>query len=195
MAKPINHDFASGTATTAWSAVKGGLLGVVISALVIGAVAAGAVALLGSLGIAFGAAVTGGAFGASMFSGLGGAVTAAAGIVGAAFGAASSTIPAAIFGGLGALTGMHKVSVENRAFNHKAERYARTQEMERNNVAMAGMQQGYQAGFQEGQQYVVSQLRAAQEQMMMNEALKAHGGHAAKIMQQREAAQNAVKQV
>ena len=62
---------------------------------------------------------------------------------------------------------------------------------------MAGMQDGYQVGFAEGQNYVVNQLRAAQEQMLMAQAAQQGivAGHADKIVKQREAQAAAGKQV
>lgn len=204
MAKPINHDLGSATATTAWSAVKGGLLGVVTAGIVGGLLAGGAIALIGTVGIGLGSLLVGGAFEASMFSGLGGLMTAIGAGVGALAGVTGSTIPAAIFGGVGALAGAQKVHKENVAFRNRVMDASHTHEIAQNNAAMAGMQHGYLMGaqetapraFQQGQayqeDYMINQLRAAQQKALMDHALKAKGGHVTKVCKEREAVQTAV---
>ncbi len=173
MAEARKHTAGSTVSTTGWETVKGGIAG----ALAVGAIGA----VLGGL-------VVGGAT-AIFFSGtaalIAGGIT--AGVTGLAALVGGGTLGAAIGGLLGLAKGADKVSHENQVYRDRMDRKSHKREVEVNNAGMAGMQQGYQAGFAEGQQYMVNQLRALQEQQLMAQAVQEKGGHAAKIAKQREA--------
>jgi hypothetical protein len=157
MAKPIDHSFGSAAATTGWGAVKGGIIGAALVGLIAGGVVGLIVGGLASLAVgATAAAVIGGI--AGVITGLGSMFT-----VGGAVGAGAGTL-------IGAFKGSSRVGKERASFQHKMEQREHTHDTKQNTAAMAGMQQGYMVGFQEGQQYVVSQLQRAQEQMLMAKA-------------------------
>jgi hypothetical protein len=191
MAKPIDHSTTSAAATVGWGVVKGGLAG----ALVVGLGSA----LLGGL-------VIGGI--ASMLPVIAGAAT-TIGIIGgivtgiSAFGSAG-TIGTVVGGILGALSGGSRIHKENSAFREKMENGASHQAVKQQNASLAGMQQGYMVGFQEGQQSVVSQLQRAQEEMLMAQAAPKAGfaancgkceSHAETVIKQRAAQAAAGNQI
>lgn len=168
MAKPIDHDMTSAAATGWWGAVKGTLLG-------------------GLAAVGLGAAVVGG-IGAILGGGVA-AVTVLAVLGGILGGSMLGTFGMIAGGAGGLMSGGSKVSAEQAAFAARANSRAHTQEIQANQAAMAGMQQGYQAGFAEGQQYVMTQLQAAHEQMLMQGAglSKEPGKCAAKVTAGRDA--------
>jgi hypothetical protein len=184
MVKPIDHDTTSAMATGLTGAAKGAVKGV----LTVGA-AGGILSALVAAPIA-------------LFAG--GTVATAATAAGIAFLAAGIVTAVAvgswgaIIGGLfGMAKGGSKVTAEKVAYQKRAEQRAHTREIETNNQQMVGMQQGYQAGFQEGQQYVVAQLQAAHEQMLASGAgiSQQPGDKAAKVAQQRDAQLGAAPQM
>lgn len=168
MVKPVNYDttgaLAEGWKGAAMGAVGGvvglGAVGGALSALVVGGIAAvaGSALALPLAGIAF--AVGGIATAAALFT---------PGLIGGSL--------------LGLMHGGSKVSAAKAAYQARAEHRAFAQETKMNDVAMQGMQQGYQAGFAEGQQYVVAQLQQAHQQMVMGNAGLSNqpGAAAAKI--------------
>lgn len=162
MAKPIHHNTDSALMTAGWETAKGGIVGALV-ALAIGA------AVVGGIFAAFGAPalVTG------IAAAIGAGVT---GIYGLTFGT--------VAGGLiGMVRGGSRVSRENESFRDRVEHRGQMHAAHRNTAEMAGMQKGYMMGFQEGQQYIVTQLQHAQEQMLVEQAAQAkapEGGFAEK---------------
>lgn len=171
MADPIKHDTASAMSTAGWEAGKGVLKG---AGLVL-AVGAALGALGGALLIGGAAAVIGGAV-------LGFAATAVAG--GPIIAAAS-----AIGGLLGLSQGGSRITSENEAYRnkveHRAEKHQQKVLQKLNDAKVAGMQEGYQVGYVEGQQKIVHDI---QEQLIAQaqQEQQAKGGFAAKVTQRRE---------
>ncbi len=180
MVEPIKHTTTSSVSTTGWETVKGAGTGLGVFLAVPAALAGGIALIAGASG------------GAAALWAIGAA--AAAGIAGAPILAA--------FTAVGALFGLAKggdqITRENQKVRQRVEQRQHTRQNQLATASAAGMQDGYQVGFEEGKNYVVNQLRAAQEQMLMAQAQQqeaAKGGHADKIMKQREAQAAATPQV
>lgn len=190
MAKPINHDTSSSLTTAAWETAKGGLKGALLitgiaalaGGIVVGGAAAGIAALAGSASVTAVGLIAG--IAAAVITGL---ATALGGGTAIAVGTGGGAL-------LGLAKGNSRIGREQQLYDSKVARKQHRDEIRVNDAGMAGMQQGYQMGFAEGQQAVVNQLRALQEQQLMAQTMQqraaASPGHASKIMQQREAQAN-----
>lgn len=207
MVEPIKHNTTSSMSTAGWETAKGagggtllgGLLGTIGGALV-GAVSVLPAALVvGLVGAAVGflapvsvGVATGAVVGAGAVAGFGA-------IVGAAGGLLTGGVVGAGAGGLfGLAKGGDKITRENHKVDQRIAQRQNSRQEQLVNANAAGIQDGYQMGFEEGKNYVVNQLRAAQEQMLMAQAAQqqaAKGGHADKIMKQREAQAAATQQI
>lgn len=209
MAKPIKHNTSSAMSTAGWETAKGaggggvvgsivgtvggavaGLVGSLVPAIVVGALAAAVTGFTGVnfLGVAAEAGVAGAGTGAALFGGIVAGLGAAVGAVGGLI--TGATWGAGIGGMFGLAKGGDKIVNENAKYQQRVQSRQNTRQDQLANANIAGMQDGYQVGFAEGQNYVVNQLRAAQEQMLMAQAQQqgaVKAGHADKIAKQREA--------
>ena len=146
MAKPINHDTGSSVVTGTWEAAKGAALGFLVLPVV------------GALALGGGAAILG--FGAASIAlmAFGGATLGVAADVGFA-------APIAAIGGLlGLKRGADKISEEKAAYQGKVMAHERQMTGERSMAENVGIQQGYQAGFMEGQQFAVNRIQQELQQ-------------------------------
>lgn len=174
MAKEIDHDAMSSTATVVGDSIKGALKGVGVMALA-GAVILGVPALLISVPFAAGAAAVGGVIGA---------------VGGGAIGATVGSV-------LGLGGGASKVRKEQKAFDKQMQR----QQENIGATIQQVQQQAYMAGAQDGQAQVIQKLQevqAAQEQQTNFAAKLADKKGAVTpeaITQQREAAKVAPQQL
>lgn len=137
MANPVDHDFASGTATVVGGAAKG-LVGGILTFGALGALVAGGLAALAGMTSLLAPALIGGAVAA---------------VAGAAYGAT-------IGGVVGATSGALKVKRENEKFKE----VAHSQEHNVAATMQQAQQQAYFAGVQDGQQNVVNKLQEVQAQ-------------------------------
>ncbi len=171
MVKPIEHGAASTVSTAAWETAKGGIAGILLFAVIGAAAAVGVGALGGAIVGALLPGVTAAGAATFMATGVPLAIT---GTLGALAGVFEGGMIGGIAGAvLGLFRGGKRVSAESQAYQKKMERRGHTHEITQNNAAMAGMQQGYMAGFQEGRQHVIAQLQQAQEQMLTAQTAKA----------------------
>jgi hypothetical protein len=170
MVEAIKHDAGSSLATTGWETVKGGLGGAVLAGVVGAVIAGGIVGGLAALAFSVPTALVLG--GAAAIVGGGAAVT-TAGPFAALIGAVT-----------GFFSGRRQVGKENAKYELREAAIANERAQEQQAIAMAGAQQGYAMGFQHGQQKVVNDIQALQQQMLQQEMAKsvaaAPGSHAAK---------------
>jgi hypothetical protein len=157
MARPINHDTGSSVVTGTWEAAKGAALGFLV------------LPVAGALLLGGGAAILG--FGAASVAlmAVGGALLGGAADVGFA------TPIAAIGALLGLKRGADKISEEKAAYQGKVMAHERQMTGERSMAENAGIQQGYQAGFMEGQQFAVNRIQ--QELQQQTAAEHHHAPH------------------
>lgn len=183
MAKEINHDAISTTATVAGSTAKGAAKG------------AGAVILGGLAAIALVAGVVAAAF---TYPPIVIGVVAGAAVLGAI--APALGIGAAIGAGIGLITGASKVRGEQKAFDRKA----KNQQQNIDEVIAQAQQQAYIAGAHDGQVQVIQKLQEIQSaQMAQQEQQTNFAANVGKkgavtpeqIIKQREAASAAPQQL
>lgn len=183
MVKAVDHDVASGLATTGYTVGKDAIIGGLVPAVVSAALTVGIIALVAGT-----AAFTGGALAVTM------GAAAITGVAGFAWG---GVVGAAIGGVLGLFSGANRVSAEKSAFNDKLATHALANQGLKRHAMEAAAQHGYQAGIQDGANMVVNKLREAQYaaiQQNMAEAQQKNDiacgkcvSHAAKEQQRREA--------
>lgn len=208
MVDAVKHGVISSTATTGWETAKGGVVG----ALAVGIIGA----LVAATGV--GIAVLGGA---ALIGAIAPGITAAGAVAAMTIPAAIASTVAGIAGGVSSLTGggliggavgavvgfingRSRVAKERATYEEHAAGRRQDALIQGNQIAMVGMQQGYAMGYQQGQQRIVSEIQAMQEQMIREEMAK-KGAHASKcsacaskaetILKQREARANAAPQV
>ena len=166
MAKPVNHDTSSALATGWWETVKGSALGVVAAVAIGAGMMTGVGLMLGaSVPILVGMATLGGVISGSFLG-----------------------TPGMVVGGIGGMIrGGNKITAEKAAYQNIALARSGRREAEIQNVQMMGMQQGYAAGVQDGQQQLLGQLH--QHMLMAQAGLGQQPGEkAAKIDQSRQLA-------
>jgi hypothetical protein len=178
MVKAIDHDIASGVGSAGWGAVKGGLTGAVVAAAVGGLAAAGLIGLFAGA--------------AAIAAPLGLAAVAVASVVSFA---SVGTAATAIGGALGLIKSGSKVRDEKQAFNSRVSQHMGVEQQKMGMAEASGVQQGYQAGFQEGQTAVIQQLQQrAMEMQAQQAAAQPAASHVEKLEKQRaQAAANAVQ--
>lgn len=195
MAKPINHDLSSATATAGWEtakgtaggAVAGGLIGAIggyLGAIAVAAVAGAAlfalpVLAIGPIVAAVSTVTMGGVMAAAgsaalVGGGLGGALGAIPGVIAGVMGGVGGVEYGALAGGmLGLGHGGAKVSKEKQAFNDRMAHREEIAAAKQSNAEMIGIQKGYMMGYREGQQKVVQEDQQQQKVVDDLQALQA----------------------
>lgn len=188
MVKPVDHNLASSTTTTAWEGAKGAIMGAVVPVLIGAAVIGGAAYLAGAV-------ITGGGIG--WFAEL--SVAGKLGVVGAAAGAWVGGAFAAVGAAVGAVFGIGKgakrVHNEQEKFNQRGEVRGQIVEQQMERAQMMGAQMGYAKGVQDAQAAMAERIQQMQHAAIAQQMAEAKekncapcNKHVDAVMKQREAA-------